>query len=196
MKINDLFDAVIVLNLDRRPDRLEGITHQLNNLEIIWKRWPAIDDRGTDMTPILCNTMNWLNRLFYSQCKEYKTVLLLDDDCEFVPNFYDKLNEVWPQIPDDWDTVSFGEHLMKSTKITDKIYKIQESYGGHATALNIKCLPTIFTALTGRNFGDIEMNSLSDKLNRYAIEPGLVGQGRYVSDLIGEFRPHLYNLWQ
>jgi hypothetical protein len=196
MKINDLFDAVIVLNLDRRPDRLEGITHQLNNLEIIWKRWPAIDDRGTDMTPILCNTMNWLNRLFYSQCKEYKTVLLLDDDCEFVANFYDKLDEVWPQIPEDWDTVSFGEHLMKSTKITDKIYKIQESYGGHATALNIKCLPTIFTALTGRNFGDIEMNSLSDKLNRYAIEPGLVGQGRYVSDLIGEFRPHLYNLWQ
>jgi hypothetical protein len=196
MKINELFDAVIVLNLDRRPDRLEGITHQLNNLEITWKRWPAIDDRGTDMTPILCNTINYFNRLFYSQSKEYKTVLLLDDDCEFVPNFYDKLNEVWPQIPDDWDTVSFGEHLMKSTKITDKIYKIQESYGGHATAFNIKCVPTIFTGLTGRNFGDIEMNSLSDKLNRYAIEPGLIGQGRYESDLVGGIRPNLYTLWQ
>lgn len=196
MKLNDLFDAIIVLNLDRRPDRLAAITHQLASLQINWKRWPAIDDRGTDMTPILCNTINWFNRLFYSQCKEYKTVLLLDDDCEFVPDFYDKLNEVWPQIPDDWDTVSFGEHLMKSTKITDKIYKIQESYGGHATALNIKCVSTIFTTLTGKNFGDIEMNNLSNKLNRYAIEPGLIGQGRYESDLVGGIRPNLYTLWQ
>lgn len=196
MKINNLFDAVIVVNLDRRPDRLEGITYQLNKLEITWHKWAAIDNLNTDMTPIFCNTMNFLNRLFYSQCKEYKSVLLLDDDCEFVNDFYEKLEQIWPEIPDDWDTVSFGDHLIKSTKITDKIYKIDESYGGHATALKINCIPTIFTGLTGKNFADIEMNSLSSKLNRYAIEPGLIGQGHYESDLVGGIRPNIYNLWQ
>jgi hypothetical protein len=196
MKINDLFDAVIVVNLDRRPDRLAGITHQLKSLQITWKRWPAIDDRGTDMTPILCSTISWFNRLFYAQCKDFQNVLLLDDDCEFVPNFYDKLNEIWPQIPDDWDTVSFGEHLLKSTKITDKIHKIDQSYGGHATAVKVKCVPTILSSLTGKNFADIEMNSLSNNLNRYAIDPGLIGQGRYESDLVGGIRPDIYNLWQ
>jgi hypothetical protein len=196
MKINDIFDAVIVLNLDRRTDRLEAITHQLNTLQINWHRWPAIDHINTDMTPIYCNVMNNINRLFYSQWKGYKQVLLLDDDCEFVNNFYEKFDEIWPQIPHDWDTVSFGDHIVSATTITDKIQKVQESWGGHATAVKMICLPILFNGFKGINFADIELNAMSDKLNRYVIEPGLVGQGRYVSDLIGDIRPNLYNLWQ
>jgi len=196
MKINDLFDAVIVLNLDRRPDRLAAITHQLNSLQVTWKRWPAIDDLNTDMTPIFCNVMNTVNRLFYAQWKEYKHVLLLDDDCEFVPDFESKLDEVWPQIPDDWDTVTFGDHILKSVQVNGKIKKIEESYGGHATAIKMSCAPILLQALQGKTFADLELNSISNKINRYAIDPGLVGQGRYQSDLVGVFRPNMYTLWQ
>ena len=196
MKLNDLFDAVIVLNLDRRVDRLQAITQQLNTLQITWHRWPAIDNVNTDMTPIYCNVMNLINRLFYSQWKGYKQVLLLDDDCEFVNNFYEKFKQVWPLIPDDWDTVSFADHIISATPITDKIQKVHESWGGHATAVKISCLPILFNGLKGINFADIELNTMSDKLNRYVIDPGLVGQGRYVSDLVEDIRPNMYNLWQ
>jgi hypothetical protein len=197
MNLNDMFDAVIVLNLDRRTDRLESITHQLDKLNTKFYRWPAIDDLNTDMTPIFCNVMNNRNRLHYAQWKEYKTVLFLDDDCEFVDNFYEKLEQVWQEIPDDWDTISFGDHLISFESITNRIKKIQESYGGHATAIKLSCVPILFEALQGKTFADMELNKASDKLNRYAIEPGLVGQGRYVSDLVGDIRPNnLYNLWQ
>jgi len=196
MKINDLFDAVLVVNLDRRPDRLQAITHQLETLQITWRRWPAIDHINTDMTPIFCNVMNTINRLFYSQWRGYKQILLLDDDCEFVSDFYDKFDEVWPQVPDDWDTVSFGDHLISATKVTEKIQKVHQSYGGHATAIKMTCLPILFEGHKGQDFADLEANKMSDKLNRYVIEPGLVGQGRYESDLVGGIRPNLYNLWQ
>jgi hypothetical protein len=196
MKINNLFDAVIVCNLDRRPDRLAAITHQLETLQITWHRWPAIDHINTDMTPIYCNVMNLMNRLFYSQYKGYKQVLMLDDDCEFVDNFYDKFDEIWPQVPNDWDTVSFGDHLLSATPVTDKVQKVHESYGGHATAIKMGCLPILFKGYKGKDFADLEANRMSDRLNRYVIEPGLVGQGRYESDLIGGIRPNLYNLWQ
>ncbi len=197
MNLNEMFDAVIVCNLDRRPERLESITYQLNKLNTTFRRWPAIDDKNTDMTPIFCNAMNVLNRLFYAQYKEFNTVLLLDDDCEFVDNFYEKLEQVWQEIPSNWDTVSFGDHLMSYESITNKIVKINESYGGHATAVKLSCLPILFQTLQGKTFSDIELNKASDKLNRYAIEPGLVGQGRYVSDLVEDIRPNnLYNLWQ
>jgi hypothetical protein len=196
MKINDFFDAVIVCNLDRRPDRLSAITHQLETLQITWHRWPAIDHINTDMTPIYCNVMNLINRLFYSQYKGYKQVLMLDDDCEFVDNFYEKFNEVWPQVPDNWDTVSFGDHLISATTITDKVQKVHESYGGHATAIKMSCLPILFEGYKGKDFADLEANRMSDRLNRYVIEPGLVGQGRYESDLVGGIRPNMYNLWQ
>jgi hypothetical protein len=197
MNLNDMFDAVIVLNLDKRTDRLESVTYQLDKLNTKFYRWPAIDHTYTDMTPIFCNVMNNRNRLLYSLWKEYKTVLFLDDDCEFVDNFYEKLEQVWQEIPDDWDTISFGDHLISFESITNRIKKIQESYGGHATAIKLSCVPILFEALQGKTFADMELNKASDKLNRYAIEPGLVGQGRYVSDLVGDIRPNnLYNLWQ
>ncbi len=196
MNLNEIFDAVIVLNLDRRPDRLESITYQLNKLDTTFYRWPAIDNVNTDMTPIYCNLMNNMNRLLYAKYKEYKTVLFLDDDCEFVDNFYDKLEQVWHKIPDDWNTVSFGDHLMSSESITDKIKRIWQSYGGHATAIKLSCAPILFEMYQGKTFADVEANKFSDKLKRYAIEPGLVGQGRYESDLVGGIRPNLYNLWQ
>lgn len=192
-----MFDAVIVLNLDRRTDRLESITHQLDKLNTKFYRWPAIDDLNTDMTPIFCNVMNNRNRLHYAQWKEYKTVLFLDDDCEFVDNFYEKLEQVWPLIPDDWDIVTFGDHIISGDLINDKIYRLYESYGGHAQAIKLKCAPALFDALKGKTFADVEFNEAKENLIRYAIEPGLVGQGRYVSDLVGDIRPNnLYKLWQ
>jgi hypothetical protein len=197
MNLNQMFDAVIVQNLDRRQDRLEAITYQLSKLNTTFYRWPAIDDLNTDMTPIFCNVMNTLNRLFYAQWKDYKQVLLLDDDCEFVDNFYEKLEQVWGQIPEDWDTVSFGDHLISAIPITNQIQKIKESYGGHAVAIKMSSVPILLENFKGKNFADIELNEMSDKLNRYAIEPGLAGQGRYVSDLVKDIRPNnLYNLWQ
>ena len=197
MNLNEMFDVVIVLNLDRRPDRLESITYQLNKLNTTFYRWPAIDNVNTDMTPIYCNLMNNMNRLLYAKYKEYKTVLFLDDDCEFVDNFYDKLEQVWYEIPNDWDTVSFGDHIMSSESITDKIKRIWQSYGGHATAVKLSCAPILFEMYQGKTFADVEANKFSDRLKRYAIEPGLVGQSRSESDLVGGIRPNnLYNLWQ
>lgn len=197
MKLNELFDAVIVLNLDRRNDRLVSISHQLNQLDTTFLRWPAIDHLGSDMTPIFCNVMNNRNRLLYSSWKEYKTVLFLDDDCIFVDNFYEKLEQIWPTIPNDWDLISFGDKIIDGQKINSNLYEVWESYGGHATAINLACAPLLFEALQGKTFADIELNNLKHKIKRYAMMPGLVGQARFQSDLIGEFRPtNLYELWQ
>jgi hypothetical protein len=90
MNLNEIFDAVIVLNLDRRPDRLESITYQLNKLDTTFYRWPAIDNVNTDMTPIYCNLMNNMNRLLYAKYKEYKTVLFLDDDVVIPTNYVEQ----------------------------------------------------------------------------------------------------------
>jgi GR25 family glycosyltransferase involved in LPS biosynthesis len=41
--INDVFEQVIVVNLDRRPDRLASVAAQLQHLGVSFQRFPAID---------------------------------------------------------------------------------------------------------------------------------------------------------
>jgi len=197
MNLNELFDAVIVLNLDRRPERLEEITNELNKLDTQFYRWRAIDNLYTDMPAVFCANMNLRNILHYAQWKNYKTFLLLNDDCIFTNDFYSKLEEVWPMIPDDWDMVSFGDHLIKANLVNDKIQKVEESYGGHAIAIKNKSIPTIYEAFKIDDFADISLNTISDKINRYVIEPGLVTQSVHESDLVPGIRHNnIYNIWQ
>jgi GR25 family glycosyltransferase involved in LPS biosynthesis len=42
-RINDVFEHVVVLNLDRRPDRMARLRPQLERLGIAFERFPAID---------------------------------------------------------------------------------------------------------------------------------------------------------
>jgi GR25 family glycosyltransferase involved in LPS biosynthesis len=42
-RINDVFERVVVLNLDRRPDRMAKLRPQLERLGIAFERFPAID---------------------------------------------------------------------------------------------------------------------------------------------------------
>lgn len=49
LTINEFFDRVVVLNLDRRPDRLATITRRLEALDIEFQRVSAIDGQSEDI---------------------------------------------------------------------------------------------------------------------------------------------------
>jgi GR25 family glycosyltransferase involved in LPS biosynthesis len=53
MKVNDFFDKVIVINLDRRTDRMEKLVPQLEKLDIQYKRFSAVDAKKLDIDPIV-----------------------------------------------------------------------------------------------------------------------------------------------
>ena len=58
MRINDYFSKVILINLDRREDRLEKISTQLDNLGITFERFSAIDGKELGISPITAGTMS------------------------------------------------------------------------------------------------------------------------------------------
>lgn len=49
IKVNDVFDRVLVLNLDRRPDRWREMTAQLQKVGISAERFAAVDGRDPDV---------------------------------------------------------------------------------------------------------------------------------------------------
>jgi len=79
VRVNDFFDKVIVINLDRRTDRLEKIDSQLKELGIQYKRFSAVDGKKLDIDPVLAGTMSHLQVM---KQVSGQRVLILEDDAQ------------------------------------------------------------------------------------------------------------------
>ena len=48
--INEVFERVVLVNLDRRPDRLANVSAQLQHLGITFERFPAVDGQDPEVS--------------------------------------------------------------------------------------------------------------------------------------------------
>jgi GR25 family glycosyltransferase involved in LPS biosynthesis len=183
MRINDYFDKVVVINLDKRTDRLEKITEQLNDLGITFERFSAID--GTGKNPMLANRDShvevWKRNLG-------KKVLILEDDAYFVEGFQERFDEVIQTLPEDWDVFYLGVLL---DKMTGKVIKINNDWYRQivSTGTQAYCLhPDMMQYFTDRieiydGFIDVGLRILAEDTNAYITQPNLVTQYAGYSDL-------------
>ena len=81
MRVNEYFDRVVVINLDRRPDRMEILGKQLDELEIQYERFSAIDGKERGISPITAGTMSHVEVL--KNHRDQK-ILVLEDDAYFI----------------------------------------------------------------------------------------------------------------
>jgi GR25 family glycosyltransferase involved in LPS biosynthesis len=183
MRINDYFDKVVVINLDKRTDRLEKITEQLNDLGITFERFSAID--GTGKNPMLANRDShvevWKQNLG-------KKVLILEDDAYFVEGFQERFDEVIESLPEDWDIFYLGVLL---DKMTGKVIKVNNDWYRQivSTGTQAYCLhPDMMQYFTDRieiydGYVDVGLRILAEDANAYITQPNLVTQYAGYSDL-------------
>ena len=183
MRINDYFDKVVVINLDKRTDRLEKITKQLDELGITFERFSAID--GTDKMPILAGKDShiqvWKDNLG-------KRVLVLEDDAFFVDNFQERFDEVIQTLPEDWDVFYLGALLDKRTgkviKVNNDWYRQVVSTGTQAYCINPDIMQYCIDAIEVYDgYIDVGLRILAEDINAYITQPNLVTQYPSYSDL-------------
>jgi len=138
MRINDYFDSVVVINLDRREDRLEKISTQLDNLGITFERFSAIDGKELGISPITAGTMSHQKVL---EANPESRILVLEDDAEFVDGFNEKFAEAIEHLPNDTDIFYLGALLPKHTGKVENIgnkywFKQVMSTGSHAYSIH------------------------------------------------------------
>lgn len=183
MKINDYFDKVVVINLDKRVDRLEKITKQLDDLDITFERFSAID--GTGKNPMLANRDShlqvWRDNLG-------KKILILEDDAYFVDDFQERFDQVIQTLPDNWDVFYLGALLDKMTgkviKVNNDWYRQIVSTGSQAYSVH----PDIMQYCIDRleiydGYIDVGLRILAEDMNAYITQPNLVTQYPSYSDL-------------
>lgn len=122
-----------VINLDRRPDRFDTF---YKRCPIKCTKFPAIDGKllkpngqlqrifeGNDYNMrsglvgvAMSHILLWIQLL---QSKSDK-FFIMEDDVTFIPNFCDKISNLFGQIKDvDWDLVYLGHHLYPKYKTND-----------------------------------------------------------------------------
>jgi GR25 family glycosyltransferase involved in LPS biosynthesis len=185
MKVNEFFDKVVVINLDRRTDRMEILDAQLKELGIEYERFSAVDGKELDISPIIAGTMSHVQVL-----KKYQDqkILVLEDDALFVDDFNEKFEEVMQTIPADWDIFYLGALLPKNT---GKVTPVNEHWtrqvfttGSQAYCINPARVNYFIENLDGYEwYIDIGLRVFAEKYNAYITQPNLVTQFPSYSDL-------------
>ena len=185
MKVNEYFDAVVVINLDRRTDRMEKLVPQLEELGIDYERFSAVDGKELGISPIVAGTMSHVAVL-----KKYKDkkILILEDDAFFVEDFNSKFEEVIKTLPEDNDVLYLGALLPKDN---GKVIPVNEHWarqvfttGTQAYSIKPERMNYFIEKLDGYEwYIDIGMRVFAEPYNAYIAQPNLVTQFPSYSDL-------------
>lgn len=177
MSLKKLSKQAVLINLDSRQDRLEAFDKQAKSLGIDYQRLNAI--RATD--PIFGCKLSHIAAL--SMC-EGDSILVFEDDSVFIDNFEEELNKSLESLPDDWDMVYLGAHILKTEVVNDRWRRSIECSSTHAYIVRASVIPKLVErAMTHKGHVDVAYSTLHNEIKAYIARPTLVYQGASYSDL-------------
>lgn len=195
--LNDYFDEIFCVNLEKRVDRWENCKREFKRIGINPQRYVAIDGKNLNEqvfpnikvfeTPgQLGCLLSQYNVIKIARMCGYSSVLILEDDVEFCDNFNEHLEEKMKDIPNDWDMIFFGaNHQSMPIKVTDNVFKITRAYSAHCYAIKDKLYDTLLEVLCPfREPLDVTYGNLHSSINAYCVNPHLVWQRPNYSDIL------------
>lgn len=207
MRLNYFFDRVCYINLDKRKDRFKRMEYVLDENDICSMRVPAIEGNAwkwkSDKYPhpmrafegVAGGTSTQIQIIKDALKDKRKSVLILEDDIDFVKNF-PVLFEDWSNdVPKDWDLLYLGGMNGDGVifRISDHLYQVTNMMSTHAYAVNQKAYAKVIDAMYGSfpflvDSADGYLRKLQQTLNAYAFNPPMVWQIDDYSDIQGDRR--------
>ena len=141
--LNDFFEKIYCINLERRPDRKEKAIEHFNKIGIDVEFIDAVD--GNNLVDLKTNLKPGEIGCVLSHIKVYEKAikdsignyLVIEDDCEFDANVQHLFSEYYKQVPDDWCLLYFGgnHNHTEINKISENIHKLHKTYTTHCYAV-------------------------------------------------------------
>jgi hypothetical protein len=186
MRVFDYFDKVYLINLDKRPDRLENFKKEVEKFNLgEFERISAVDgsllDTSRYNSGLLSGELGLLltNRLIFEDAikNNYNKILIVEDDCCFrdeIKNF----NELITYLPEDWDMFYMGgNHIRPPVKINEKIVKLYHTYAAQFVAFKKPMYPIIIDFINQyKEPIDVSYAELQKSKNVYCYSPGITTQ--------------------
>ena len=202
MNINEFFEKVYCINLDRRSDRWDCVINNFNKNNIKCERFSAKDGYEIDLpSPFrfeLAGAISHLNVIKKAKENNLKNVLIFEDDVEFIDNLEELFSEKIKNVPEDWDLIFFGgNHVGSLVKINKDVYKMTWSYALQMYAINSKFFDQLIIFLETKIndvlnkthdlspsvAADYFIAHLQRNSNSYVIKPHFTWQRENFSDI-------------
>jgi len=180
----DFFDAIYVINLLKRQDRLLDITQHLEEYEIPFKRWSAVEKpNGAEG---LRDTM--IQIFNHSVENDYQNILVFEDDALFVEQpltVHNTMNEVVKQIPENYLLCFLGGQPTGgyNSFYSPNLLPVHKYFSTHSVMYS----RAVINEILGRGLGFPIDNWYVDEIetlgNCYATNPLLCTQRSGFSDI-------------
>ena len=177
MKFNDYFPNAVLINLDRRADRLEGFNERIKDLDISYKRFSAVEMKD----PVAGCKESHLGVITHY---DYDPLFIFEDDALFVDDFENKLNTAMAHLPDDWDMLYLGAHILKAEEHNDYWLKSYGCSSTHAYAIRGRIKDKVINALKSHDgHSDRAISEIHPEINAYIVKSTLIWQTPGYSDI-------------
>lgn len=185
MRLNDYFDRVAVINLDRRTDRLISFESQAKDLGIDFARYSAVDAQALDISAMTACRQSHHKVLTDAAADGVRRLLVLEDDAEFRENFNEDFARLVSVLPDDWQMFYLGANVSSPVDIgIQGLCKSNAALTTHAYGVKAEMFDTLIQANQDKRYPiDLIYSDLHPRFQVYVAWPGLVGQRSSFSDI-------------
>ena len=200
MHINEFFDKIYCINLDRRPDRWRNSFNQFDKLGMDVKRISAVDgsvkrfpriptvkqDKDREFYPDDTNIKPEEAAITYSHkimlmdaiANGYDKILMLEDDCQFTDDFSNKFTQTVNELPEDWDLFYLGgmDWWGEPTYFSENLSITNLTLGMHAIGIRSTIFEKMLNLTNLREPVDATYAYQQANLKSYIAADALVGQ--------------------
>jgi len=195
------FDRVVLINLKRRPDRLESFRTRQEAMG--WKLpdpviFEAIDGNRVGMPySYQAGGGGWgclrshVSILERAAMDGVQSLLVLEDDLTWHSSSWDRLNRFLGSAPKDWDVLMLGgQHIETPIKISNEVDQCVNCQRTHAYAIRGEVIPDLLRLWNSCNTHiDHRMGPWGFKKKTYAPSTFVFGQSAGESDISGNRNP-------
>lgn len=172
---------IVVINLEKRIDRLAEMKAQAKELDFTFERFEAIAGKGN---PHLRNGQWGCYQSHKAILERCETLMVMEDDCILMPDYKEKLVECMSELPEDWDILYLGGWKVHTEPYSDNLLRAERVLTTHGYIVRDKFTHTLLNEM--KNIDKVDVCFARTPGNKFICNPILAVQRESYSDVENE----------